>query len=340
MNRSIMVFGRADVHECDGAMSYSTSSRRWTRLPQMPAVRQGAAAAALGTGNSFCFVVCANVWRTDPELAMGAMRTVPALTHFPPGLLPLIASYLGPDSIFVTGGYGGHEGYEGHMTYAATSFCYSLDAHTWKTDVPVMGVTRTAMATVVIGGRMMVFGGRNHNSVMASCEAFDPTTNKWSPLPPMPTPRATACAAAWEGRAFVFGGHHLYTALSSVDCFDPTLNRWSAIAPMNFCREGAAAVTIPRRGLLVMGGCHRGCLQQSAELYDFLTTSWTTMPWQLPTPLCDFSAHVLDGVLYIIGGNNVRGAVAECWSMDLSLPVWSPLSPLPTALFGIASVAF
>ena len=261
------------------------------------------------------------------------MRGVAALTHFPPGLLPLMASFLDGQSVIFAGGY------DSKGNVLASAVCYSLHSRSWRTDVPLMSTPRCGSASVAMQGRMLVFGGMKATGFMESCEAFDPLTNEWTALPPMSTRRSEACAVGWEGRAFVFGGENGAHALSSAECFDPTTNQWSAIAPMTTVRRGASAVAVPGRGLIVMGGNAFNALQ-SAELYDPATDRWTMMTWQLPTPLFDFAAHCIDGVLHIIGGHPRSQSVSTCWSMDLlsDVPVWSSLSPMPRSVRGMTSV--
>ena len=284
------------------------------------------------------FIAVSEYWTTtDPKLVVAAMRAVAALTHFPPGLLPLIASFLGADSILVVGGIL-------CQTMVATSVCYSLTSNSWRTDVPSMRTAqRGSPAAVAIGGRMMVFGGYDAGGQsLASCESFDPTTNEWSALPRMSTPRHQACAVEWKGRIFVFGGWRCNTGpLSSAECFDPMLNRWFAIEPMSTARFCAAAVAVPDRGILVMGG-HNTVYLQSAELYDPATNRWTMMNWNLPKRLRSFAAHCIDGVLHIFGGFNLDdGAISQCWSMNLgeATLTWSPLPSLPIPLDSVASVS-
>ena len=226
------------------------------------------------------------------------MRGVSALTHFPPGLLPLIASFLGHDWIVVAGGRRG--------LVVSSAVCYSLNTDSWSStdNIASMSIGRHSAATVAIGGKMMVFGGIDDEHDLATCDAFEPATNTWTTLPPMSTPRACASAVAWQGRAFVFGGWSGLAGVSSVECFDPKLNRWSNVAPMGTARYNAAAVAVHGHGLLVMGGFSQdfGAAMESVELYDPVANRWTTSSWHLPKPLCDFAAQCIDGVLYIIGG--------------------------------------
>ena len=270
------------------------------------------------------------------------MREVAALVHFPPGLLPLIASFLEGQSIIVAGG----------ITNAgriiSTTLCYSPDARNWRTDVPSMSTQRVSSAAVAIGDRMLIFGGRSRfHFSLATCEAFDLATQEWSALPPMSTPRSFASAAAWHGRAFAIGGWNSSGSLSSAECFDSAQNQWSHIPAMSTGRYHAAAVAVPDRGLIVMGGLlvtsgHDPCaatVLQSAELYDPATNAWTPMTWQLPRPLCDFAAHCIDQVIYILGGCTAGGGSDACWSIDLRIaaPTWSPLPSMPTTITGLAS---
>ena len=329
----ILVFG--DLQNV--AQSYSDITRTWSALPQIPVtitIAFSPTACVLGTGAFFMWVVLSQCLGVDLELVLAAMRTVPNLTHFPPGLLPLMTSFLYGQSIVVAGGY------DSKGIVLASAVCYSLHSRSWRTDVPSMTTPRCGSATVEMDGRMLVFGGMNATVFVKSCEAFDPTTNQWTPLPPMSTPREEACAVTWEGRAFVFGGFDGLTALSSAECFDPTTNQWSAIAPMTTVRRSAAAVVVPGRGVLMMGGITHNVLH-SAELYDPVANRWTTMTWELPTPLYDFAAHYIDGVLHIVGGCTLYGhCIRDCWSMDLNstVPVWSSLPPMPLAVHPMTSV--
>ena len=83
-----------------------------------------------------------------------------------------------------------------------------------------------------------------------------------------------------------------------------------------------------------MGGYGKyGVLLQSAELYDPTSNQWTTMAWQLPTPLAGFTAHCIDGVLHVIGHK-------VCWSMDLgaTVSVWLTLPPNPGRVMASVTV--
>ncbi|MEO7092518.1 MAG: kelch repeat-containing protein, partial [Polyangiales bacterium] len=53
------------------------------------------------------------------------------------------------------------------------------------------------------GERNTAAGSRG---VFAQVEAYDPRTDSWDSLAPMPTPRHGMGAAAWDGRLYIPGG--------------------------------------------------------------------------------------------------------------------------------------
>lgn len=271
------------------------------------------------------------------------MRTVPALTHFPPGLLPLMVSFLGAQFAFVMGG----------DDTLKKVHRYSIDANSWDTIAQPISDSRHLQA--VIGRRIFLMADPSETAIGVrihlisdACEAFDLNVNRWCPIPspstPFPSPHLLwgCCTTHWCGRLFVFGGYGCATA----SYYDPIRNAWSSIASMTVDRSSAAVATIPGYGILVSGGLSVQSVQQddslqSAELYDPTTDSWTVMPWTLPTPLRYHVSHYCStsGLLCMIGGYSTT-PTDKCWALDFHAdsPSWTPLCSLPYPLHGMASV--
>lgn len=80
----------------------------------------------------------------------------------------------------------------------------------WVERTP-MPTARAGAACAVIDGRLIVAGGERNpaagsRGVFAEVEAYDPATDSWEPLDPMPTPRHGVGAAEWNGRMYIAGG--------------------------------------------------------------------------------------------------------------------------------------
>ncbi|KAF6149236.1 hypothetical protein GIB67_026092 [Kingdonia uniflora] len=142
--------------------------------------------------------------------------------------------------------------------------------------------------------------------------AFDPSSNRWQRLPPMPnvaygeeSKRGFSVFAdfirAWFGRKdplnrlpfcgcaigavngclYVLGGFSKSSAVKSVWCFDPVLNVWNEVESMSIGRA-YCKTSILNNKLYVVGGVSRGqgglTPLQSAEVFDPHTGLWSEVP--------------------------------------------------------------
>ena len=65
------------------------------------------------------------------------------------------------------------------------------------------------LAAAAYGGKLYAFGGEQFvpsAKVFADAWVYDPRTDRWSALPPMPTPRHGHGAAVVGNRIFLMGG--------------------------------------------------------------------------------------------------------------------------------------
>ena len=95
---------------------------------------------------------------------------------------------------------------------------YDPKTNRWE-QVADMPTLRTSTETAVINGTIYVCGGYNgidnradnlwQNRVpqyMATVDTYNPETEEWSDIPPMPTPFMPFDAAVVDGNIYVFGG--------------------------------------------------------------------------------------------------------------------------------------
>jgi N-acetylneuraminic acid mutarotase len=138
------------------------------------------------------------------------------------------------------------------------------------------------------GRELIIFvGGLNPDGKpwparLARAAAYNPATDKWRRIAPLPAPRGGA-NAVWDGReVLVVGGAVSGTSpLPRVGfAYNPATNRWRRLPRMETGRIGAAAVWTGAR-LLVWGGTKRsGSFVAPAHglAYDPRANRWSTLP--------------------------------------------------------------
>jgi len=88
-------------------------------------------------------------------------------------------------------------------------YVYDHGANTWSTGAPML-VPRGGTAGAVVDGRLYVFGGEGNldamTGVFADVSSYDPVSDRWTALQPMPSPRHGTGAAAIDGIIYVPGG--------------------------------------------------------------------------------------------------------------------------------------
>lgn len=91
----------------------------------------------------------------------------------------------------------------------ASVLAYSPSDGSWqeRTDMPT---ARGGGAAGVVNGKILIVGGEGNpeqaSGVFAQCESFDPSTNAWTVLAPMRTPRHGMGAVGIGSRLYVPGG--------------------------------------------------------------------------------------------------------------------------------------
>jgi N-acetylneuraminic acid mutarotase len=152
---------------------------------------------------------------------------------------------------------------------------------------------------------------------IGALEAFDPIAQRWSSLPPIPTPRGLlAAATALDGRIIAFGGD--IGSSTTVSVYNPRSAQWTQGMPMPARPLGyynLSAVTGANGRIFVLGG-----KTLEVDVYDPQLDQWFTSP-PMPGPMrsCSVAVGGPDGRLYVIGKDNA--AYPYC---DLEIIVFDP----------------
>ncbi|MDR4489945.1 MAG: kelch repeat-containing protein [Candidatus Nitrosocosmicus sp.] len=162
-----------------------------------------------------------------------------------------------------------------------TNFAYNIENDTWMTKAPMPEHNgpkhHAASATVdgkiyVIGGRLFGNGVPNEiNDALTNLDdnmQYDPKTDKWTEMDPMPIRRSGFSAESLDGKIYVFGGQMADGASKNIERYDPITNQWSIEPDMQADRSGLAVAAYNDK-IYVFGGQHEGL--QAMNINEVLT---------------------------------------------------------------------
>lgn len=172
-----------------------------------------------------------------------------------------------------------------------------------------------------VGGEVLSIG----QGQLATLEVYDPASNTWQTRSPAPHTKSAAAVAAIDGKLYVTGGFIASGAPdAATDIYDPATDTWSSGAPMPTPRGGAAAAVVD--GILyVIGGLNAtgqiSTTYQTVEGYNPTSNTWLTGSL-MPTPRFAAAAGVIDGLIYVAGGEKTIGATGA--QLFATLEVYNP----------------
>jgi N-acetylneuraminic acid mutarotase len=198
-------------------------------------------------------------------------------------------------------------------------------------SVSTLPIGRSNMAVVCFHDQIYCLGGNNGEGASDEGWLYDPYTDKYADLPPMPHKRYAAAAAVCGQRLLVCGGlDENDKPLASVDAFDLQKHTWSEAEPMPSprARFGLAVLNGQmyvaggdgpqgRSGDGPQGRSGDGPQGRSADvfIYDVATRRWQAGP-PLPRALDRLSLAPLGGSLYAMGGQDAAGKVSpRVWKL-------------------------
>ena len=119
----------------------------------------------------------------------------------------------------------------------------------WQT-LASMPSARQEISTAVLNGKIYVIAGFDAaGNSTATVEVFDPVTNTWSSVAPIPIVNNHNNAAVAGGNLYTFGG------VSNQNFrYNPGNNSWTSVAPAHFQHGGTAAVGVINDKIYVAGG--------------------------------------------------------------------------------------
>ena len=202
--------------------------------------------------------------------------------------------------LYAVGGYGGS---------GATVEAYDPATDTWTTKAP-MPTARYQLGVAALDGIIYAVGGNVGGTTgLTTLEAYDPATDTWTTKAPMPTGRYWLGVAAVNGLLYAVGGYNA-GPLATVEAYDPLTDTWTTKAQLPMALQIVSAATLD--GLLYAEDATGQYRLKKLWAYDPATDTWTArapMPTYDTVEMIGFNVVGVAGMLYALGGSEVRGYV-------------------------------
>jgi len=278
--RELILFGRRaitaldsrgnpyTVKSVDAAEAYHPRSNSWTRLappagpdyvPGYRVVWTGRQLLAFGAFHSVAYTPRTNTWRELRKPIPGGFVV-----------------WTGREAIGWGGGCCGDATADGAAYNAATNTYRKLAPSPLGPSQGALGAWTGHEVVLFVSGYSP--DGKPYPARYARGAAYNPATNTWRRLPPLPNGTLQfAGAAAWDGRELLLVGAGPQARSSYA--FDPATNRWRRLASLPATRIGPGAVWTGTRLLVYGGQTAKGTRYlRDGAAYDPRTDRWTAIP--------------------------------------------------------------
>src|SRR5258705_3080067 len=226
------------------------------------------------------------------------------------------------------------------------------DRWTRKKDIPVH-VHHQAQAA--FNGKLYIFGGClrqiSGEGGTTNVWEYDPATDAYRALAPLPVKRCSAIAETVNGKMYVIGGlepleNGMGTRVSGRnEMYDPATNTWTERSPMPTSRDHAFSGVVNNKIYVIGGRIGAGNIPATSNIdvveeYDPATNLWGPIRDRMPTPRSGGGAATHNGQIYVGGGGlQTRQLARPLRALEGDDPVYNTsdiLPSLPSARHGNA----
>lgn len=219
---------------------------------------------------------------------------------------------------------------------------YDTASNRWYVTTP-LPEGRHHTGVVALDGLLYVVGGFTKGGLSvwratATLYRYDPATQTWRELAPMPTARGALGVTAYQGRLYAIGGYDGDNNSAAVEVYDPQTDIWTSAATMPTARDHLAVAAANGKIYAIGGrsGLNYRKNMSVVEAFDPLSNQWQPRA-NLPTPRSGIAAGVIDERIYVVGGESGEGTFN---TNEMYLPGedrWIAMAPMPTARHGLGA---
>ncbi len=194
---------------------------------------------------------------------------------------------------------------------------------------------------------------------VADAYEFNPATDSWKALAPLPGKRGAAIAAEVGGKIYVIGGATtmdgdkapFFTAfgpakvLGTNDVYDPATNKWESRNPMSVPRNHAFGGVVNGKIYVIGGRTGHGFILSATntdvvEEYDPASNAWSMPKERMPTARSGGASGTDGRLIYVAGGEvtttELVGAYRAVEAYSPATNSWITLPSMPMPRHGVA----
>jgi uncharacterized protein (TIGR03437 family) len=186
-------------------------------------------------------------------------------------------------------------------------------------------------ASAVINNMLYAIGGANDSAALTVVEAYNPATDTWSTMAPMPIPSDSVNATVENNIIYVVGGYNTSSGrLATVQAYNPATNSWTVAAPL-LVGKSESAIGLLGSTIVAAGGLANSGNTADNEGYDAVTNAWTSLA-PVPAPWQNGCFGAIGGMLYLAGGQTSGQPSTATELYSLQSNSWTTgLAPMPNA---------
>jgi N-acetylneuraminic acid mutarotase len=225
-------------------------------------------------------------------------------------------------------------------------------------------------ALAAVNGKIYAFGGfvAPANTAVpvgaawepiADAWEFNPATDSWKPLAPLPGKRGSAIATEVGGKIYVIGGattmegskDSFFTAfgparvLGTNQVYDPATNKWESRNPMSVPRNHAFSGVVNGKIYVIGGRTGHGFILSATntdvvEEYNPVSDMWSLPKERMPVARSGGASGTDGRRIYVAGGEvttaELVGAFRAVQAYDPATNSWMTLPSMPMPRHGVA----
>jgi len=228
---------------------YDEDNNIWVSAGNLNQARQSFCAVELMNGNIIAIGGAVREGQDDTSLAtvesyspvQKCWRSVASMST---PRAAFTATRLNDGKVLVAGGVNVQAGLNRKILSSAEIYDPATDM--WHTASDMHFARESACAVLLNDGRILVMGGGYEDGItsgakpLASCEIYNPETNRWEDAASLAQPRMLFMSTLMaNGNVMVMGGLQAWdTILKECEQFNPALNAWSSIDNLLISRYG------------------------------------------------------------------------------------------------------